>query len=63
MQSDTLLNSEDEGMSQLLMLNDLVNNIIDNRNLIHNGITQEPETPSISAAGITVYIYNSSTKI
>lgn len=34
MQSDILINSEDEGMSQLLMLNDLVYNMIESHDTV-----------------------------
>jgi hypothetical protein len=46
MQSDTLLESEDEGMSDLLMLNDLVKSIIDNpvATVITKGVTQKHTT-------------------
>ncbi len=46
MQSDTLISSEDEGMSQLLMLNDLVYNMIENLDTvaISTGVTQQHET-------------------
>lgn len=52
MQSGTLLSSEDEGMSQLLMLNDLVCNIIDNRDsaVIINGVTEEHELLATTSA-------------
>lgn len=46
MQSDMLTSSEDEGMGQLLMLNDLVYSVIENRDtvVISNGVTQQRET-------------------
>ncbi len=46
MQSDALLSSEDEGMSQLLMLNDIVCSIIHDRDTVAmaNGVTEEHET-------------------
>lgn len=62
MQSDNLLSSEDEGMGQLLMLNDLVCNIIDNHDtvVITNGVTQEHETLTTMSARVsdhTTYIH------
>lgn len=55
MQSDNLLSSEDEGMGQLLMLNDLVCNIIDNHDtvVITNGVTQEHETLTTMSARVS----------
>lgn len=51
MQSDALLNSEDEGMSQLLVLNDLVCSMVENRGLLNtaNGVAQPLESPVVSA--------------
>lgn len=54
MQSDALLSSEDEGMSQLLLLNDLVCSIIYNRDKValSNGAVQEHETLTTMPARI-----------
>lgn len=51
MQSDALLNSEDEGMSQLLVLNDLACSMVENRGLLDtaNGVAQPLESPVVSA--------------
>ena len=54
MNSETLISSEDGGMSQLLMLNDLVREIINDRNtvVIANGVTQEHETLTTTSDNI-----------
>ena len=44
MQSETLLSSEDGGMSQLLTLNDLVHKLIENPETVSSGATQQHET-------------------
>ena len=54
MNSETLISSEDGGMSQLLMLNDLLREIINDRNtvVIANGVTQKHETLTTTSDNI-----------
>lgn len=63
MQSDTLASSEDEGVSQLLMLNECVSNMIENRDtvVIPTEVTQQHRTRSgTSTEHTTLPLHNTS---